>query len=340
MRLFRKTPQTTSWSSALAKYAAFVLLLLMWKGNTQGQDEEEVKKAALASITKIENYPSVVFKGRFEKGKFSSEVAFSVRGVQVWNEHTSMQMDDPNPEKTAADLIKIREIVGSGELKTTEAFDGKNVYSFNPYNLDVSIRPSSRPTGFGSEIYMIPRNWLILGQNETSLFRHVIEAKRTPVQTEKLPDGRWKFLQTGIGKDLAKEIQEQLLMRERFVIVDPKVDFLVVEYSYTSGDGGEYFGKLDWDQQDGNWYPKRVQHQYKKNSRLDIEWFIDEISFDAKKCRSRFDDIETVVPLGTKIDTFDANHKRLSTKYKGGEEGKQEYKLRYQALTKYRLENR
>ena len=108
MRLFRKTLQTTSWSSALAKYAAFVLFFLMWKGYAQGQDEEEAKKAALASITKIENYPSVVFKGRFEKGKFSSEVAFSVRGVQVWNEHTSMQMDDPNPEKTAADLIKIR----------------------------------------------------------------------------------------------------------------------------------------------------------------------------------------------------------------------------------------
>ncbi len=340
MRLFRKTLQTTSWSSALAKYVVFVLLLLMWKGNAQGQDEEEAKKAALESIAKIENYPSVVFKGRFTQGKSSSEVAFSVRGVQVWNEYTRSWMDDPTPEKTSASLSKAREIMGSGDLKAVDAFDGKNVYSFDPYNLCVSIKTSSKPTGFGSEILMLPKNWLILGQSQNSLFRHVIEAKRTPVQIEKLSDGRWKFLQTGIGKDLAKEIQEQLLMRERFIIVDPKVDFLVVEYSYTSGDGGEYFGQLDWDQQDGNWYPKRVQHQYKKNSRLDIDWFIDEISFDAKKCRSRFDNIETVVPLGTKIDTFDANHKMLSTKYKGGEEGKQEYKLRYQALSKYRIENR
>ena len=340
MRLFRKTLQTTYWSSTLAKYAAFVLLLLMWNGNAQGQDEEEAKKAALASITKIENYPSVVFKGRFTQGKSSSEVAFSVKGEQVWNEYTSIRVDDPTPEKTSASLSKTREIMGSGVLKSTDSFDGKNAYTFDPYNLTISIRPSSRPTGFGTEIFMHPKNWLILGQNETSLFRHVIEAKRTPVQTEKLPDGRWKFLQKGIGKDLAKEIQEQLLMRERFIIVDPKVDFLVVEYSYTSGDGGEYFGQLEWDQQDGNWYPKRVQHQHKKNSRLDIDWFIDEISFDAKKCRSRFDELENIVPLGTKIDTFDANSKLLNTRYKGGEEGEQEYKLRYQALTKHRIENR
>ena len=129
-------------------------------------------------------------------------------------------------------------------------------------------------------------------------------------------------------------------MRERFIIVDPKLDFLVVEYSYTGGRGGRYSGLLEWEIHDGKWYPKHAKHQCHENSKLDIEWFIDEISFDAKKCRSRFDDIETVVPLGTKIDTFDANSKLLSTKYKGGEEGKQEYKLRYQALTKYRLENR
>ena len=338
MRLFRKTLQTTSWSSALAKYVVFVLLLLMWKGNAQGQDEE-AKKAALASIARIENYPSVVFKGRFKQGDSSSEVAFSVRGDQVWNEYNRVQTDDPDPAKTATNLTDIRKIMGSGELKTTDAFDGKNVYSFNPYNLEILIQPSTRPAGFGPEIFMLPKNWLILGQNEKSLFRQVIEAKRTPLQTEQLPDGRWKFLQTGIGKDLAKEIQEQLLMRERFVIVDPNFDFLVVEYSYTSGDGGEYFGQLDWDQHDKNWYLKHVKHQYRKNAKLDIEWFIDEISFDAKKCRSRFDDIETVVPLGTKIDTLDSNSNLLNTKYKGGEEGKQEYKLRYQALSKYRIEN-
>jgi hypothetical protein len=332
--------QTINGNTTLTMWIWYFFTVLVCNSCVMGQEADEVKRFVLASITKIENYPSVVFKGRFKKGKFSSDVAFSVRGDQVWNEYNRIQIDDPDPAKTATNLIDIRKIMGSGELKTTNAFDGKNVYSFDPYNLTILIRPSTQPTGFGSEIYMLPKNWLILGENEKSLFRHVIEAKRTPVQTEKLPDGRWKFLQTGIGKDLAKEIQEQLLMRERFIIVDPKIDFLVVEYSYTSGDGGEYSGQLDWGQQDGNWYPKRVEHQYKKNSRLDIEWFIDEISFDAKKCRSSFDNIETVVPLGTKIDIFDANSKLLNTKYKGGEEGKQEYKLRYQALSKYRIEDR
>ena len=340
MASFRHMTQNDFWISCLTKWFCLIYSIVLFNPTVFAQDEEEAKKAALASITKIENYPSVVFKGRFTQGKSSSEVAFSVRGDQVWNEYTSVRVDDPTPEKTSASLSKTREIMGSGVLKSTDSFDGKNAYAFDPYNLTISIRPSSRPTGFGTEIFMHPKNWLILGQNETSLFRHVIEAKRTPVQTEKLPDGRWKFLQTGIGKDLAKEIQEQLLMRERFIIVDPKIDFLVVQYSYTSGDGGEYHGQLDWDQQDGNWYPKRVQHQYKKNSRLDIDWFIDEISFDAKKCRSRFDELENIVPLGTKIDTFDANSKLLNTRYKGGEEGKQEYKLRYQALSKYRIENR
>ncbi len=340
MRLFRKTLQTTFWSSTLAKYAAFVLLLLMWKGNAQGQDEEEAKKAALASIAKIENYPSVVFKGRFNRGQSSSEVEFSVRGVQVWNEYNRKQLDDPTPEKTSASQKKAREIMGSGDLKAVDAFDGKNVYSFDPYNLCVSIKNSSKPAGFGSEISMLPINWMTFGNNGYKPFHLVLEGKNTPVQIDKLPDGRWKFSQTGMGKDLAKEIQEQLLMRERFIIVDPKLDFLVVEYSYTGGRGGRYSGLLEWEIHDGKWYPKHAKHQCHENSKLDIEWFIDEISFDPKKCRSRFDDIETVVPLGTKIDTFDANHKMLSTKYKGGEEGKQEYKLRYQALSKYRIENR
>ena len=304
------------------------------------QEIDDIKKEVLATIGKIENYPSVVFKGRFNRGQSSSDVAFSVRGTQVWNESARKQLDDPNPEKTSASQTKAREIMGSGDLKAIDAFDGKYSYAFDPFNLCVSMKASSRPTGFGSETNMLPNNWLTLGNRGSDTFRQVVEAKKPAVQAEQLVDGRWKFFQKDMGKDLAKELQEHLHMRECFIIVDPKLDFLVVEYSYTSGRGGRYSGLLEWELHDGKWYPKHAKHQCHENSKLDIEWFIDEISFDAKKCRSRFDDIETVVPLGTKIDTFDANHKMLSTKHKGGEEGKQEYKLRYQALSKYRIENR
>jgi hypothetical protein len=164
------------WGSWKIKWFYLLCSILLSNPIIAGQDEEEVKKAAMASITKIENYPSVVFKGRFKHSTSSSEVAFSVRGVQIWNEYTRKQMDDPHPEKTAANLIKFCEIVGCGELKTTEAFDGKNVYSFNPYNLNVSIRPSSKPTGFGSETNMLPKNWLTLGDRLPDSFQQVLEA--------------------------------------------------------------------------------------------------------------------------------------------------------------------
>jgi len=64
------------------------------------------------------------------------------------------------------------------------------------------------------------------------------------------------------------------------------------------------------------------------------EWIIEEISFDASKCRNSFDDLETTIPFATCITHLDEKYHEISKTYKGGAEGEAEFRLRQLARLK------
>jgi len=319
--------------------AAIVIAAIACGRTANSQDEAAVRNEVLASIAKIESYAAVVFKGRFENEFSSAESTFQVRGNEVWQEHDIVPKSEAVPQNTELQRSKCQEIMGSIGLPGISAFDGKKAYAFDRFNLILTTRPSSKARpGSGGDGCMLPQRWLVIGSDGGASLRMMVESTTNKAKLEKLADGRWRFSQTDLGSHLPPD--KPVAVRDRAVIVDPTVDFLMTEYLCSGGGKGVFSGKLEWKKQDGKWFVKHAVHQNKSISTLNCEWFIDEISFDAKRCRSKFNDIEKVVPYATKIQAYDGNNKLIDERYKGGDEGEQEYKLRYQALSKYRSENR
>jgi hypothetical protein len=167
-----------------------------------------------------------------------------------------------------------------------------------------------------------------MGANSDHLFAWVIEYKKSETVIEKLEAGAWKLSQTGLGRDLPNP--ERVGIKDHFIIVDEKCDYLVTEY-YGEGHQGVLTGTLEWANQDGNWYVKHGKQTLGNKtdgSTTYAEWFIDEASFDVTKVTAKFDDLESKIPFATKMTFLDERQNELSSKHKGGKEGETEFKLR------------
>jgi hypothetical protein len=173
-----------------------------------------------------------------------------------------------------------------------------------------------------------------MGLNDLQTFRRFFEIKGYETKVEKLSEGRWKLSQVNLGS-LLPGGNDRVAIRDRWIIVDEKCDYLVTEY-FGEGFQGQLAGTMVWEKQDGNWYAKEGK-QLAGGKPL-AEWSISEISFDASTCRNRFDDLESLVPFATQITYFDEKNVEMSQSYKGGEEGKAEYRLRQLALLKRQKE--
>jgi hypothetical protein len=69
------------------------------------------------------------------------------------------------------------------------------------------------------------------------------------------------------------------------------------------------------------------------------EWTITEISFDARDCEKPYTRFETYIPFATKIEELGADGKVTRVRYKGGDQGKEEFDLIYLTIVKWRIEN-
>ncbi len=288
----------------------------------KGQDAETVKKLALASIARVDNHPTIVAKGKYETHALEGTTSFSVRGDEFWEEynHTSKDLSKERQDK---DHKFWRRIMGT-ELPIIRAFDGKNTYLFVPSGLRLEIQPMRTLKTECPE--MLPKYWNAMGQALVR-FQDTIQNKRYEPTVEELGNGRWKFSKTGIGKDIKNATAHDMQ-----IIVDAKYDYLVTEYEGGGGMLGQMTGRLEWEKNDeGFWYVKHGKRLV--NGRLKCEWYFDEISFDAKKCRSRFNDLETVVPFATNVLIYDANKKLVTERYIGGQAGEEEFRLRKLALS-------
>lgn len=317
----------------------FIAIALLCSAQTfmaqlKAEDAEAVERRVLAAIDAVESYPSVKLKGRLESGRklILTLVSLEVRGDEIWQEYESFSADEPRAEvEKKRDVM--RKISGC-DLPRIAAFDGKTNYTFDPYNLFLTTRPSQNFRGGGFNIAsMLPTNWVAMTAGGTSHFRRFVENKSVPVLVEQLPDGQWKLSQKDMDHRLPPELRDKIGIRDRHIIVDPKSNYLVTEYEGSGGLRGDLSGQLEWAEQDGFWYLKHAKHMRGKET--ECEWFIDEISFDAKDCRKRFENLESLVPYATMIHEYDGNMKLVTERYKGGEPGKEEHKLRTLALRKY-----
>lgn len=301
------------------------LLLFFHIREADGQDAETVKKSVLQSITRIENYPAVVISGRFISDAVEeATTTINVRGSEIWEEYEIYgKLDQPVPLEQQKKLRAKQKRIMQCDLPSMAAFDSKFAYQFNPVGLVLTIEPSRIKVGGFSA--MLPKSWITFGNNMTLRFRDLVDVNSGDVKIEPLADGKWKLSQTGLGEGV-----KIVAVRNRHIIVDPKLDFLVTEYEADGGVIGKLSGQLEWEKQDGSWYVKHGKHFL--GSRVTAEWFITEISFDARKCRKQFDDMESIVPFATCVEVYDGDKKLTSQRYKGGKAGEEEYQLRKLAM--------
>lgn len=316
--------------------ASLFVGVIVLSGMASAQDAESVKASMVKSLAKIEKYPAAAMKGRWVISKRSERTGqFQFRGEKMWVEFESRILDQP-ADAQAARLKAARETMGSEGLLHTSEFDGKKLYDFNPYDLTLRVQTMNRLPMVFSGLPLLPKNWLYMGGQPTQAFARFVGDADYDVTVEELGGGRWKLSQSDLGSRLPAEVRSKFVgVKDRYIIVDEKCDFLVAEY-YGKGAKVEVSGTLEWASQDGNWY---VKHGKQLVGTIPYaEWFIDEITFDAAKCRDRFDDLLTAVPDATQINTCDEHGQRLSQTYKSGKAGEAEHQRRRLAWQKREAE--
>ncbi len=291
-------------------------------GVSHCQEPEQIKQKILASLAKIENYPAGIVKGRaIYRGRPEGIAHIQFRGNKMW-----MELDDiaTADEETKRRMISTLDVMGTSKFLYTAAFDGKRLFEFSPQTLRFTVQSvKSVPHPF-FDCAFLPKYWIHMGGSKYEEFRKIVEYKEWETKVEQISEGRWKLSQINIGGGLPGG-NAMLSVRDRFIIVDEKYDYLVTEY-YANGFHGKLAGTLVWDKQDGNWYAKKGKQM--GGDKPFCEWSIEEISFDASKCRNSFDDLETTIPFATCITHLDEKYHEISKTYKGGAEGEAEFRLR------------
>ncbi len=299
------------------------------------QELDRLKPKILASLSRIENYPAALVKGWTKPPGNDSgkEIAtFEFVGDKMWRENDTISGVN---EADRRRIIAVQEAMGTSTLMSTHSFDGKKYWHFSPYNLKLTVKSVRAMPQIFSNCGFRPQYWLHMGSDDGQRFANILNHKKQEPKVEPLGDGRWKLSQTNLGADAPDPARVGI--RNRFIIIDEKCNFLVTEY-FGEGAQGKLEGKIEWAEQDGYWYAKHgIQfHTGKKY----VEWHIDEISFDPKRCRTRFDTLESTVPFATEIVQTDQRNTVLSTTFKGGGDGESENKLRHLASLKRQAELR
>ncbi|MGN6544972.1 MAG: hypothetical protein ACTHK7_07975 [Aureliella sp.] len=306
-------------------------ILLGGGGMAAAQDVETLKANVLKSLAKIEGYSVGVVKGRWirwdvigirlHSGIIETSALFHFRDRQMWIEFDERNLN----ERRAAEVQAIRKARGTEGLLNIWEFDGKTSYAFDPHNLELIISPWTELPSHFALLPLLPQNWLSMGGYPTQRFDRFIGDPDNPVNVEPLGDGRWKLSQSDLGSRLPEEERKKFIdVKDRWIIVDEKCDFLVTEY-YGIGAQVQVEGFFEWEKQDGNWYAKHGK-QFSRG-KPDLEWFIESITFDPSKCRTEFSDLESIVPPATRIETND-ERTLISRTYKNGKEGEAEYQRR------------
>jgi len=306
--------------------------MLVMVGVGHCQDTEQIKQKILTSLAKIENYPAGIVKGRaIYRGRPEGIAHIQFRGNKMWKELDNIATADEAEKRR---MISTKDVMGTSKFLYTAEFDGKRLFEFSPQTLRFTVRTvRSVPDPFLNCAFL-PKYWIHMGGNKNEVFRNVVENSKYETKVEQISEGRWKLSQTNLGS-LLPGGNARVGIRDRFIIVDEKCDNLVTEY-FGEGFQGKLAGTLVWDKQDGNWY---VKHGKQMGGDMPYcEWSIEEISFDASKCRNRFDDLETMIPFATCITHLDEKYHEISKTYKGGAEGEAEFRLRELALLKRKKE--
>lgn len=310
----------------------FLCVLTVLHSAVSGQTPEEVKRRVLASLQKIDNYPAAIVKGKMSVGNaLRGNAHLHFRGKSMWMEIDRLPMAD---EETRRRLEATYEVMGTTDFPHTVEFDGKQFFEFSPYNLALSIQDVKSQPWIFADCPLLPEYWLHMGGNDRETFKKFCQDSKYEVKVEKLSDGEWKLSQSNLGS-LLPGGNARVAIRDRYIIVDEKCNYLVTQY-WGTGFQGTLVGTMTWEPKDGNWYAKKGIQTHSDHPVA--EWEIDEIEFDASKCRQKFNELESIVPFATKILREDEKQNELSTKYKGGRDGETEFKLRELAWLKRKKE--
>ena len=300
----------------------------------EGPEFASVKEKTRRALLQIKNYPAMKFKITYDGYSSRGSADVEIRGNNMWVEGDSVNL---GPGIVEADVMErtrlLRQVTGCN-MPHRYAYDGKFKYDFSPERLELAISPQKLLAVNISFDASMPGGWIGFQAN-TQSFLNMLTAKFGELSSKLEPNGVWRVSQENIQPNVQK-----VSLRNRYIVIDPKINHLVTECGGNGGVLGNYIGKFDWAQKDGRWYVKHGKLTSERNvSVVRAEWTIGEISFDAKQLRAKFTIDKADVPFGTKIITYAGRvgSKVVSEEYVGGEAGKEEHRLKYIALSKIRM---
>lgn len=305
--------------------ALFTIITLLPMRFAVAQTPDVIKQKVKDCLVRIENYPSAIVKGKYSlRGNSRGMAHLQFRDNEMWMEIDSLAIAN------ALDKIELKAIykaMGTSGFLYTISYDGKTFCEFNPYNLSFQIQDRKNlPIQF-ADCPLFPKYWTHMGSDAAQLFRKIVEPSKYETKVESLGDGKWKLSQTNLGH-LLPNGNARVGIRDRYIIVDEKCDFLVIEY-FGEGAQGKLAGTLLWEKQGDNWYAKEGKQT--GGSQPYAQWSIESIVFDEAQCRDKFNHIEETIPFATEIRIVDEEFRTLSSRYKGDADGKKEFEARERA---------
>lgn len=291
---------------------------------------ESCRKAALRIARSVEKLSAVKTHGIVESPDQTAEMWMEIRGVSIWCERIAAEgRTEKEREQSRVRQLKIAKIAGV-DTKSVDSFDGGAVYELRPLQLEARI--DHVPTFQTAVEYTAfqPQRWVTFsGQTgyETGYFSNLLGEGEKNVVAERIAStGNYRFTQTFGNSEIPRENR---LFDVRWIEVDAETN-CVVAYN-SAADQSQWDGKMKWNNFDGNWYPSTGEHHW--NGKLQVRWSIDEISFDAKKVRTKFAFEESKLPFATRItETVNGDFKKRKIRFVGGEKGQKEHDLRVAAI--------
>ena len=316
------------------KYVVSILMLIGTNCVSQEIDLATITASTAENMKTVEAY--VAFKlhahvtiedAALSDTKFTHEVWLEVRGNKVWAQVLYKPIQGT---KNAEKNEKLSAILNS-DLRETFVFDGKRTITHWPVKLQVKDEVSE---GFVTPLELKPlfaSSWTGFLARPTSegsklAFSYFLTEKL--VECESRFDTEAKQVVVMLAEPNDNKTPVSFALRQ--VALDPSTN-LISQSEASGGRARAVKAWFEWTKSAEGFFPSKGKVVYGENQT--VEWEIDEFTANPRNVRTRFAIEEGTLAKGTRVDVEPyGKQKRREVRYVGGEDGKREYELKYEAV--------